>query len=106
MCIRDRYDSEQAELESKMETMKSEIAEDKSSSVDIRHFISLIRKCKNPTEILSLIHIWCTPGVRWGKTWRLLQKVTYHNKADYSADCFAAAEVLHMGALHLSLIHI
>ena len=34
-----------------METMKSEIAEDKSSSVDIQHFISLIRKCKNPTEI-------------------------------------------------------
>ena len=46
-----QYDSEQAELESKMETMKSEIAEDKSSSADIRHFISLIRKCKNPTEI-------------------------------------------------------
>lgn len=41
-----QYDSEQAELESKMETMKSEIAEDKSSSVDIQHFISLIRKCK------------------------------------------------------------
>ena len=34
--------------------------------------------------------------MRWGKTWRLLQKVTYHNKADYSADCFAAAEVLHI----------
>ena len=33
-----QYDSEQAELESKMETMKSEIAEDKSSSADIRHF--------------------------------------------------------------------
>ena len=46
-----QYDSEQAELESQMETMKSEIAEDKSSSVDIQHFISLIRKCKNPTEI-------------------------------------------------------
>lgn len=46
-----QYDSEQAELESQMETMKSEIAEDKSSSTDIRHFISLIRKCKNPTEI-------------------------------------------------------
>ena len=46
-----QYDSEQAELESQMETMKSEIAEDKSSSADIRHFISLIRKCKNPTEI-------------------------------------------------------
>ena len=46
-----QYDSEQAELESKMETMKSEIAEDKSSSADIQNFISLIRKCKNPTEI-------------------------------------------------------
>ncbi|MBT9708457.1 DUF4368 domain-containing protein, partial [Faecalibacterium prausnitzii] len=46
-----QYDSEQAELESQMETMKSEIAEDKSSSADIRHFISLIRKCKSPTEI-------------------------------------------------------
>ena len=34
--------------------------------------------------------------MRWGKTWRLLQKVTYYNKADYSADCFAAAEVLHI----------
>ena len=34
--------------------------------------------------------------MRWGKTWRLLQKVTYHNKADYSADCFAAAEMLHI----------
>ena len=34
--------------------------------------------------------------MRWGKTWRLRQKVTYHNKADYSADCFAAAEVLHI----------
>ena len=42
----------------------------------------------------------CTPGVRWGKTWRLLQKVTYHNKADYSADCFAAAEVLHILLVH------
>ena len=50
-----QYDSEQAELESKMETMKSEIAEDKSSSADIQHFISLIRKCKNPTEISDSI---------------------------------------------------
>ena len=50
-----QYDSEQAELESQMETMKSEIAEDKSSSADIRHFISLIRKCKNPTEISDSI---------------------------------------------------
>ena len=34
--------------------------------------------------------------MRWGKTWRLLQKVTYHSKADYSADCFAVAEMLHI----------
>lgn len=45
-----QYDSEQAELESQMETMKSEIAEDKSSSADIRHFISLIEK---PREELT-----------------------------------------------------
>ena len=31
--------------------MKTELAEEKVSSVDIKHFISLIRKCKNPTEI-------------------------------------------------------
>ena len=41
--------------------------------------------------------------MRWGKTWRLLQKVTYHNKADYSADCFAAAGVLHMIAGHRNI---
>lgn len=46
-----QYDDEQAELETKMETMKIELAEEKVSSVDIKHFISLIRKCKNPTEI-------------------------------------------------------
>lgn len=41
-----QYDDEQAELETKMETMKTELAEEKVSSVDIKHFISLIRKCK------------------------------------------------------------
>ena len=46
-----QYDDEQAELETKMETIKTELAEEKVSSVDIKHFISLIRKCKNPTEI-------------------------------------------------------
>ena len=46
-----QYDDEQAELETKMETMKTELAEEKVNSVDIKHFISLIRKCKNPTEI-------------------------------------------------------
>ena len=38
-------------METKMEMMKSELAEEKVSSVDIKHFISLIRKCKNPTKI-------------------------------------------------------
>lgn len=56
-----QYDSEQAELESQMETMKSEIAEDKSSSADIRHFISLIRKCKiqqkSPIQCLTNLSI-------------------------------------------------
>ena len=46
-----QYDDEQAELETKIETMKTELAEEKVSSADIKHFISLIRKCKNPTEI-------------------------------------------------------
>ena len=46
-----QYDDEQAELETKMETMKTELAEEKVNFVDIKYFISLIRKCKNPTEI-------------------------------------------------------
>ena len=46
-----QYDDEQAELETKMETMKKELSEEKASTVDIKHFISLIRRCKNPTEI-------------------------------------------------------
>ena len=46
-----QYDDEQAELETKMDTMKKELSEEKASTLDIKHFISLIRKCKNPTEI-------------------------------------------------------
>ena len=50
-----QYDDEQAELETKMETMKTELAEEKVNAVDIKHFISLIRKCKEPTEISDLM---------------------------------------------------
>lgn len=50
-----QYDDEQAELEAKIEAMKEELAEEKGNSVDIKHFISLIRKYKNPTEITDLM---------------------------------------------------
>lgn len=42
-----QYDDEQAELETKMETMKTELAEEKVSSVDIKHFISLMVVAKH-----------------------------------------------------------
>jgi len=38
-------------LETKMEAMKTDLPEEKVSSVDIKHFNLLIRKCKNLTEI-------------------------------------------------------
>ena len=50
-----QYDDEQAELETKIEEMEKELAEEKVSAVDIKHFISLIRKCKEPTEISDLM---------------------------------------------------
>ena len=50
-----QYDNEQAELEAKMETMKKELSEEKDSTMDIQHFISLIRKYKNPTEVSDLM---------------------------------------------------
>ncbi|MBS6440318.1 MAG: recombinase family protein [Clostridiales bacterium] len=50
-----QYDDEQAELEAKMETMKKELSEEKDSTMDIQHFISLIRKYKNPTEVSDLM---------------------------------------------------
>lgn len=50
-----QYDEEQAELETKMEEMKKALAEEKVNTVDIKHFISLIRKCKEPTEISDLM---------------------------------------------------
>lgn len=50
-----QYDEEQAELETKIEEMKKSLAEEKVNTVDIKHFISLIRKCKEPTEISDLM---------------------------------------------------
>ena len=50
-----QYDEEQAELETKIEEMKKSLAEEKVNTVDIKQFISLIRKCKEPTEISDLM---------------------------------------------------
>ena len=45
----------QSELETKIEEMEKELTEEKVNAVDIKHFISLIRKCKEPTEISDLM---------------------------------------------------
>ena len=50
-----QYDEEQEGLETKIEDMKKALAEEKVNTVDIQHFISLIRKCKDPTEISDLM---------------------------------------------------
>ena len=50
-----QYDDEQAELETKIEEMQKELTEERANTVDIKHFISLIRKCKEPTEISDLM---------------------------------------------------
>ena len=49
-----QYDDEQAELEMKMEAMRKELSEEKDSTMAIQHFVSLIRKYKNPTEVSDL----------------------------------------------------
>ena len=38
-----------------IEEMEKELTEEKVNAVDIKHFISLIRKCKEPTEISDLM---------------------------------------------------
>ncbi len=48
-----QYDNEQGELEVKIKKIESELSEDRSKTVDIEHFISLIRKYKEPTEITN-----------------------------------------------------
>mgnify|MGYP000053205994 FL=1 len=50
-----QYDVEQTELETKMNAIKSALAEEREKSGDIKQFIALIRKCKNPTEISDLM---------------------------------------------------
>lgn len=50
-----QYDSEQASLETKIEEMHQALAEEKVNTVDIGHFISLIHKFKEPTEISDLM---------------------------------------------------
>ena len=50
-----QYDVEQTELETKMNAIKSALAEEREKSGDIKQFITLIRKCKNPTEISDLM---------------------------------------------------
>lgn len=35
--------------------MKKELSEEKDSTMDIQHFVSLIRKYKNPTEVSDLM---------------------------------------------------
>ena len=48
-----QYDDEQAELETKIEAVEQELAEEKVNKVDVKHFISLIRKYKEPTEMFK-----------------------------------------------------
>ena len=50
-----QYDVERTELETKMNAIKSALAEEREKSGDIKQFIALIRKCKNPTEISDLM---------------------------------------------------
>lgn len=50
-----QYDVEQTDLETKMDAIKSALAEEREKSGDIKQFIALIRKCKNPTEISDLM---------------------------------------------------
>ena len=50
-----QYDVEQTELETKMNAIKSALAEEREKSGDIKQFTALIRKCKNPTEISDLM---------------------------------------------------
>ncbi len=50
-----QYDDEQAELEKKIELVRENIAENKTAPTDIKHFISLIQNCKNPSEISDLM---------------------------------------------------
>jgi hypothetical protein len=50
-----QYDDEQAELETKIKKLEASISEDKEKSLDIEHFIRLIQKYKEPTEVTDMM---------------------------------------------------
>lgn len=53
--LMEQYDNDQEEIEGKIEMIRKELAENKEKNIDIKHFISLIRKYKNPTEVTDLM---------------------------------------------------
>lgn len=50
-----QYDDEQAELEGKIEKLEESLSNEQIDTVGIEHFISLIRKYKNPTEVTDMM---------------------------------------------------
>jgi hypothetical protein len=50
-----QYDDEQAELEVKIEKLQASLSESKEKTVNIEHFIQLIRKYKEPTEVTDMM---------------------------------------------------
>lgn len=50
-----QYDDEQTDLEAKIETIKDSLAEEKAKFGDIKQFVALIHKYKDPTEISDLM---------------------------------------------------
>ena len=56
MCIRDRYQSEQAELDEKIEQLQSAIATESQNAADAEKWIALMKECVNPTAV-SYTHL-------------------------------------------------
>ena len=50
-----QYDDEQAELEGKMEKLKESLSEETENPPDIEHFIGIIRRYKEPTEVSDMM---------------------------------------------------
>lgn len=50
-----QYDSEQAELEAKMEDLKQNFSDDRVKNNDADRFLSIVRKYKNPTEATDIM---------------------------------------------------
>lgn len=46
-----KYDAEQTELEEKIEHLQEQLTEVKVSTIDIKRFVAIIKKYKNPTEL-------------------------------------------------------